>query len=146
MLTGPDSGLAAAISVPWPAADLAALPIFSVIEAVVFGFTIAVHGRPAAPKPEPRAIVLTSAAFTSARYVAAARPRSTPFGDGSWVATTFDAVEGSELLDAAADGKFQIAYTRTRPVAARVYDVASAPPRDVLARLRGCVDGLQAVE
>ena len=55
-------------------------------------------------------------------------------------------MEGGELLEAAASGKFQIAYTRTRPVAARVFEVTSTPPLDVLLRFTGCIDGLQAIE
>jgi DNA polymerase/3'-5' exonuclease PolX len=114
----------------------------------VFGFTIAVEDlQVAAPREsEPRALELTSAAFTSERYTAAARPRSTPFADGSWVASTLDTVDGGELIEAAASGKFQIAYTRTRPIAARIYEVTSAPPLDVLLRFTGCIDGLQVIE
>ena len=114
----------------------------------VFGFIIAVHDRPVASErmSAPRPIELTSVAFTSERFTAAARPRTMPFADGSWVASTLDAAEGGELLDAAAGGKFQIAYTRTRPIAARIYEVTSAPPLDVLGRFSGCIDGLQAIE
>ena len=115
---------------------------------LVFGFTIEVHDLRFAPNhpSEPRAIEITSAAFTSERYTAAARPRTMPFADGSWVASTLDSAEGGALVDAAADGKFQIAYTRTRPIAARIYEVASAPPLDVLWRFSGCIDGLQLIE
>jgi hypothetical protein len=114
----------------------------------VFGFTIDVHDRQPALQRNagPRAIEITSAAFISDRYTAAARPRTMPFADGSWVASTLDTEDGGELLDAAASGKFQIAYTRTRPIAARVFEVTSTPPLDVLARFTGCIDGLQAVE
>jgi hypothetical protein len=114
----------------------------------VFGFTIGVHDRQLAlqRKAAPRAIEITSAAFISDRYTAAARPRSTPFADGSWVTSTLDTEDGGELLDAAASGKFQIAYTRTRPIAARVFAVTSTPPLDVLLRFTGCIDGLQAIE
>jgi hypothetical protein len=115
----------------------------------VFGFTIDVHDRQLALQRNvaPRAIGITSAAFISDRYTAAARPRTAPFADdGSWVASTLDAVDGGELLDAAASGKFQIAYTRTRPIAARVFEVTSPPPLDVLVRFTGCIDGLQALE
>jgi hypothetical protein len=114
----------------------------------MFGFTIDVHDRQPALQRNagPRAIEITSAAFISDRYTAAARPRTTPFADGSWVASTLDTEDGGELLDAAASGKFQIAYTRTRPIAARVFEVTSTPPLDVLARFAGCIDGLQAIE
>jgi hypothetical protein len=113
----------------------------------MFGFTINVHDRQVAlQRDAPRPIEITSAAFISDRYTAAARPRTTPFADGSWVASTLDTEDGGELLDAAASGKFQIAYTRTRPIAARVFEVTSTPPLDVLARFTGCIDGLQAVE
>jgi hypothetical protein len=114
----------------------------------VFGFTINVHDRQLALQRNavPRAIEITSAAFISDRYTAAARPRTTPFADGSWVASTLDAVDGGELLEATASGKFQIAYTRTRPIAARVFEVVSLPPLDVLVRFTGCIDGLQAIE
>ncbi len=114
----------------------------------VFGFTVKVH-EPQLPlqrKAAPRAIEITSAAFISNRYVAAARPRTMPAADGSWVASTLDAEEGGELLDAAASGKFQIAYTRTRPIAARIFEVRSLPPLDVLMRFTGCIDGLQTIE
>jgi hypothetical protein len=40
----------------------------------------------------------------------------------------------------------QIAYTRTRPIAARVFEVTSTPPLDVLVRFTGCIDGLRAIE
>jgi hypothetical protein len=114
----------------------------------VFGFTIEVHDPLLAPQHSsaPRAIEITSAAFISERYTASARPRTTPFTDGSWVASTLDSDEGGELLDAAASGKFQIAYTRTRPIGARVFEVTSMPPLDVLLRFSGCIDGLQAIE
>jgi hypothetical protein len=114
----------------------------------VFGFTIDVHERQLALQRNaaPRAIEITSAAFISDRYTAAARPRTTPLADGSWVASTLDAEDGGELLDVAASGKFQIAYTRTRPIAARVLEVTSTPPLEVLMRFTGCIDGLQAIE
>ncbi len=114
----------------------------------VFGFMIAVHDRQfaAGRTSEPRPVELTSVAFTSERFTAAARPRTVPFADGSWVASTLDTAEGGELVDAAAGGKFQIAYTRTRPIAARIFDVTSAPPLDVLVRFSGCIDGLQVIE
>ncbi len=114
----------------------------------VFGFTIAVQDLPVAVprKPEPRALAITSAAFTSEGYTAAARPRNRPFSDGSWVASTLDAAEGAELVEAAARGNFQIAYTRTRPIAARILDVTSPPPLDVLLRFSACIDGLQVIE
>jgi hypothetical protein len=114
----------------------------------VFGFTINVHDRQPTPRRNTasRAIEITSAALVSDHYTAAARRRTDPFADGSWVASTLDAGDGSELLDVAASGKFQIAYTRTRPSAARVVEVASTPPRDVLLRFTGCLDGLQATE
>ena len=114
----------------------------------VFGFTITVHDPQLAPQrgSEPHALEITSAAFISDRYTVAARPRTTPFADGSWVASTLDTLEGGELVDAAAGGKFQIAYTRTRPIAARVFEVTSTPPLDVLMRFTGCIDGLQAIE
>jgi hypothetical protein len=122
----------------------------------VFGFTISVHDRPVASvhdrqlarrhNAEPHAIGITSAAFVSERLVAAARPRPAPFADGSWAAATLGTADGGELLDAAAAGKFQIAYTRTRPSAARVFAVTSPPPPDVLTRFTGCMGGLQAVE
>ena len=114
----------------------------------VFGFTISVHDRQLARRhnAEPHAIGITSAAFVSDRYVAAARPRPGPFADGSWAAATLGTADGGELLDAAAAGKFQIAYTRTRPSAARVFAVTSPPPPDVLTRFTGCMGGLQAVE
>jgi len=114
----------------------------------MFGFAIEVRDAQVAPRhrPDPRAIEITSAAFVSERYVAAARPRTIPFSDGGWVASTLDSVEGGELVDAAADGKFQITYTRTRPTAARTYAVTSAPPHDVLERFGGCTDGLRTIE
>jgi hypothetical protein len=114
----------------------------------IFGFTIAVHNLQLAARHRPQApaLAITSAAFASDRYTAAARPRNTPFADGSWVASTLDAAEGGALVDAAIEGKFQIAYTRTRPIAARTYDVATAPPLEVLWRFNGCVGGLQAIE
>ncbi len=114
----------------------------------VFGFTVNVHDRQLALQRNvaPRPIEITSAAFISDRYTAAARPRSVPAADGSWVASTLDTTDGGELLDATASGKFKIAYTRTRPIAARVFEVTSVPPLDVLARFTGCIDGLQAVE
>jgi hypothetical protein len=114
----------------------------------VFGFTIAAHDAHPAPQRNAarRAFDITSAAFISERYTAGARPRTAPFADGSWVASTLDTAEGGELVDAAASGKFQIAYTRTRPIAARVLEVTSAPPLDVLLRFSGCIDGLQAIE
>jgi hypothetical protein len=114
----------------------------------VFGFTISVHDRQLSPRRNTvaRAIEITSAAFVSDRYTAAARPRTAPVADGSWVASTLDTADGGELLDAAAAGKFQIAYTRTRPVGARVVEVTSTPPLDVVSRLTGCIGGLQATE
>ncbi len=113
----------------------------------MFGFTINVHERQVAlQRNAPSPIDITSAAFVSDRYTAAARPRTAPSADGSWVASTLDTEDGGELLDAAASGKFQIAYTRTRPIAARVFEVTSTPPLDVLARFAGCIDGLQAIE
>jgi hypothetical protein len=114
----------------------------------VFGFTINVHDRQFLLQRDaaPRAIEITSAAFISDRYTAATRPRTMPFADGSWVASTLDVVDGGELLEAAASGKFQIAYTRTRPIVARVFEVASAPPLEVLMRFTGCMDGLQALD
>jgi hypothetical protein len=113
----------------------------------MFGFTINVHDRQLAlQRNAPRLIEITSAAFVSDRYTASARPRTTPFADGSWVASTLDTGDGGELLDATASGKFQIAYTRTRPIAARVFEVTSPPPLDVLVRFSGCIDGLQAIE
>jgi hypothetical protein len=114
----------------------------------VFGFTIGVHDRQVAlqRKAAPRAIEITSAAFISDRYAVPARPRAAPFADGSWVASTLDTTDGGQLLDAAASGKFQIAYTRTRPIAARVLAVTSMPPLDVQLRFTGCIDGLQAIE
>jgi hypothetical protein len=122
-------------------ADLVAGP-------TVFGFTISVHDRQPALQRNaaPRAIEITSAAFVSDRYTAAARPRARPFADGSWVASTLDTVDGGELLDAAASGKFRIAYTRTRPIAARVFEVTSTPPLDVPSRFTGCIKALQAIE
>jgi hypothetical protein len=112
----------------------------------VFGFTISVHDRQLSPRRNTvaRATEITSAAFVSNRYTAAARPRTAPVADGSWVASTLDTADGGELLDAAASGKFQIAYTRTRPTAARVVEVTSTPPLDVVLRLTGCIGGLQA--
>ncbi len=114
----------------------------------VFGFTIVAHDAQLAPRRDAtrRGLEITSAAFISDRYTAGARPRTAPFADGSWVASTLDTGEGGELVDAAASGKFQIAYTRTRPIAARVLEVTSAPPLDVLLRFSGCIDGLQAIE
>jgi hypothetical protein len=114
----------------------------------VFGFTIIVRDWQLARRREaaPSATELTSAVFISARYTAAARPRTASFADGSWVASTLDPEDGGELLEAAASGKFQIAYTRTRPTAARVFEVISVPPLDVLMRFTGCVDGLHAIE
>jgi len=114
----------------------------------VFGFTINVHDRQLAPQHDaaPRAIEITSAAFISDRYTAAARRRTMPTADGSWVASTLDVDDGGELLEAAASGKFQIAYTRTRPIVARVFKVTSVPPLDVLMRFTGCMDGLQALD
>jgi hypothetical protein len=115
---------------------------------VMFGFSIEVHDpQLALPRSTaPRGTAVTSAAFISARYTAAARPRTVPFADGSWVASTLDTVEGGELVDAAASGKFQIAYTRTRPTAARVFEVTSTPPADVRSHFSGCIGGLQAIE
>jgi hypothetical protein len=114
----------------------------------VFGFTIEVHDPDSAPQRNaaPHALRITSAAFVSERYTAAARPRTTPVADGSWVASTLDAAQGVELIEAAAAGKFQIAYTRTRPIAARVFEVTSRPPLDVRSRFSGCIEGLQAIE
>jgi hypothetical protein len=114
----------------------------------VFGFTIQVDDpRLASARRSPaHAVLISSAAFASDRYTAAARPRTAPFADRSWVASTLDAVEGGALVDAAVAGKFQIAYTRTRPNAVRFYEVASAPPLDVLGRFSGCIGGLQATE
>ncbi len=114
----------------------------------VFGFALEVHDLQLASQREAQApaLEITSAAFSSARYTAAARPRTTPFADGSWVASTLDPDEGAALVEAAIDGKIQIAYTRTRPVAARAYEVAAAPPLEVLWRFNGCIDGLQAIE
>jgi hypothetical protein len=111
----------------------------------MFGFAIEVHD-PQQRSPGSRALQITSAAFISDRYTAAARPRTTPSVDGSWVASTLDVEDGGELLDAAASGKFQIAYTRTRPIAARVFEVTSAPPLGPLVRFTGCIDGLQTIE
>ena len=114
----------------------------------IFGFTIAVHDlHPGARRgPQAPALKITSAAFASERYTAAARPRTTPLADGSWVASTLDSAEGDALVDAAIEGKFRIAYTRTRPIAARTYQVATAPPLEVLWRFNGCIEGLQAIE
>jgi hypothetical protein len=114
----------------------------------MFGFSIEVHApRLALPRSTgPRGTAITSAAFISDRYTAAARPRTVPSADGSWVASTLDTVEGGELVDAAASGKFQIAYTRTRPSAARVLEVTSTPPADVRSHFSGCIGGLQAIE
>jgi len=114
----------------------------------VFGFTIAVHNlQPvAARRPQAPALEITSAAFASDRYTAAARARTVPLADGSWVASTLDAAEGAALVDAAIEGKFQIAYTRTRPIAAHTYELASPPPLEVLWRFNGCIEGLQAIE
>jgi hypothetical protein len=114
----------------------------------VFGFIIAVHDlrRVAEHRTQAPALEITSAAFASDRYTAAARPRTMPLADGSWVAATLDAAEGVALVEAAADGKFQIAYTRTRPIAARTYALASPPPPEVLWRFNGCIEGLQAIE
>jgi hypothetical protein len=114
----------------------------------IFGFTIAVHNLQlvAQRRPQAPALAITSAAFASDRYTAAARPRTTPIADGSWVASTLDAAEGDALVDAAIEGKFQIAYTRRRPVAARTYEVATALPLEVLWRFNGCIEGLQAIE
>jgi hypothetical protein len=114
----------------------------------VFGFTIEVYDLrlTAERRPQAHAIEITSAAFASDRYTAAARPRTAPFADGSWVASTLDPAEGGALVDAAVEGKFQIAYTRTRPIAARTFEVASAPPLEVLWRFNGCIEGLQAIE
>jgi hypothetical protein len=114
----------------------------------VFGFSIAVHDlQPVAERrPQAPARAITSAAFASDRYTAAARPRSVPLADGSWVAATLDAAEGGALVEAAVAGKFHIAYTRTRPIAARIYEVASPPPPEVLWRFNGCIEGLQAIE
>jgi hypothetical protein len=114
----------------------------------VFGFKIEVgySQLASAGRSQAHAIQISSAAFASERYTAAARPRAAPFADGSWVASTLDAVEGGALVDAAVEGKFQIAYTRTRPSTARIYEVASAPPLDVLGRFSGCIGGLQATE
>jgi hypothetical protein len=114
----------------------------------VFGFTIEVHDLQLASlrRPQAHPLEITSAAFASERYTAAARPRTPPFADGSWVASTLDSAEGGALVDAAVEGKFQIAYTRTRPIAARTYEVATAPPLEVLWRFSGCIEGLQALE
>lgn len=115
---------------------------------LVFGFSIEVLDLQFASSraSERRAIQITSAAFASDRYTAAARPRTTPFDDGGWVASTLDFAEGGALLDAAAAGKFRIAYTRTHPIAARIYEVTSTPPLDVRGRFSGCIDGLQLIE
>jgi hypothetical protein len=114
----------------------------------MFGFTIEVQDTRSAPKrkSELRPIEISSAAFSSDRYTAAARPRTAPFPDRSWVASTLDSVQGGELVDATAAGKFQIVYTRTRPSASRTYEVSSTPPSDVLSQFSGCVDGLQTIE
>jgi hypothetical protein len=114
----------------------------------VFGFTIEVDDPrlALARRSQTHAAQISSAAFASERYTVAARPRTTPFADGSWVASTLDVAEGGALVDAAVEGKFQIAYTRTRPSAARIYQVASAPPLDVLGRFSGCIGGLQLAE
>jgi hypothetical protein len=114
----------------------------------VFGFIIAVHGSRLAVvrRPQPPALEITSAAFASQRYTAVARPRTTPQADGSWVASTLDSAEGGALVDAAVEGRFQIAYTRARPSAARTYEVTSAPPPEVLERFTGCIEGLQTIE
>jgi len=114
----------------------------------MFGFTIEVDDpRHAAPRgSSARALAITSAAFASERYAAAAHPKTPPFADGSWVASTLDAVQGGALVGAAVEGKFQIAYTRTRPSAARIYEVASAPPPDVQNRFSSCIGGLQGIE
>jgi hypothetical protein len=109
---------------------------------VVFGFTIEVHDA----QPTRRAIEINSAAFASEHYTAAARARTTPFADRSFVLATLDSAEGGALVEAALAGQFQIAYTRTRPNAVRVFAVTSAPPPDTLGRLRGCFDGLQAID
>ena len=116
--------------------------------AAVFGFTIQVHDlRLAAQhRPQAPALAITSAAFASDRYTAAARPRTAPLADGSWVASTLDPAEGVALVDAAIEGKFHIAYTRTRPIAARTYEVATPPPPDVLWRFNSCIEGLQVIE
>jgi len=115
---------------------------------MVYGFAIEVLDPQLAAEraSEPRPIEITSAAFTSERFTAAARPGAAPFADGSWVASTLDPAEGRELVDAAAGGKFRIAYTRTGPTAARIYEVTSMPPLDVLRRFSGCVDGLRLIE
>jgi len=114
----------------------------------VFGVSIAVHQAQLAARRSSAAhpLEITSAAFMSEHYTATARPRTAPFTDGSWVASTLDSGEGGELLEAAAGGKFQIAYTRRRPIAARVFEVALTPPLDVLSRFSGCIDGLQPME
>lgn len=118
----------------------------------VFGFTIEVHDSQldsqlaARRRPQASALKITSAAFASDRFTAAARPRTTPLADGSWVSSTLDPAEGDALVDAAIEGKFQIAYTRKRPIAARTYEVATAPPLEVLWRFNGCIEGLQAIE
>jgi hypothetical protein len=111
---------------------------------LVFGFSIEVRGprfadgRLSASRP----VEISSAAFVSDRYTATARPRTAPLADGSWVGSTLDPAEGSELVEVATNGNFLIAYTRERPAAARIYNVISAPPLDVLWRFGGCIDAL----
>jgi hypothetical protein len=82
----------------------------------------------------------------SENYTVATHPRTAPFEDGSWVASTLDSGNGSALVDAVASGKFQVAVTRRFPSAARVYQVTSAPPLDMLGRFGGCIDVLQPAE
>ena len=115
---------------------------------VVFGVSIEVRDAPVGTDhtSEPRAVEIRSAAFTSERYAAAARPGTAPFAERSWVVSTLDPAAGGVIVDAAVGGRFQIAYTRTRPSAARVFAVTSSPPRDVTGRFSGCVDALQAIE
>jgi hypothetical protein len=115
---------------------------------LVFGFALDVLDPPLVGDraSAPRPVEISSAAFVSDRYTAAARPKTAPFADGSWVASTLDSAEGSDLVDVAANGKFQIAYTRQRPAAVRVYNVTSAPPLDVLWRFGGCIDAFDPIE
>jgi hypothetical protein len=115
---------------------------------VVFGVSIEVRDAPVAKNraSEARAVEISSAAFSSERYAAAAHRGTAPFADRSWVVSTLDSAAGGEIVDAAVGGRFQIAYTRTRPSAARVFAVTSAPPRDVTGRFSDCVDALQAIE
>jgi hypothetical protein len=112
---------------------------------VVFGYRIEVLGRKVSRgrSSEPRQIKIDSAAFVAERYTAVARPKIVPFDDGSMVASTLEAGEGTELVDAVANGKFQVAFTRRFPTVARTYAVTSAPPLDVRSRFGGCIDGFQ---